>query len=113
MFSAVCPVAGNMTGGGVNAMIGPIGLYLLRFPGAVPPPKTALRSRSCRRPSDTECAAPFRLNCLKKCARVFNFFLAKIGFQKLIVPRKNLDVDSVFVYFQNFQNHNFSKIHVL
>ena len=39
MFSAACPVAGDMTGGGGNAMIGPIGLYLLRFPGAVPHPK--------------------------------------------------------------------------
>ena len=38
------------------------GVCLLRFPAAVPPLKPALRSRSCRRPSDIEWSAPFRLN---------------------------------------------------
>ena len=80
--------------------------------GGSPPPKTALRSRSCRRPSDTECAAPFRLNCKKNVSVVFRIF-AKFSFQKFLVPRKNLDFAGVLEYFQNFQNHSFRKNHVL
>ena len=75
--------------------------------GGSPPPKTALRSRSCRRPSDTECAAPFRLNCEKNVPVVSAFF-AKFGFQKCIEPRKTIDFACVSVYFSEFPKSLFS-----
>ena len=71
------------------------GVYLLRFPAAVPPLKPALRSRSCRRPSDIECAAPFRLNCKKNVSVVF-VFSPNLVFSVFSCRGKNLYFACVF-----------------
>ena len=85
------------------------GVYLLRFPAAVPPLKPALRSRSCRRPSDIECAAPFRLNCKKMCP--WFLYFRQIWFSQFFRAAGKTSILLVFSAFRhNFQNQNFCKI---
>ena len=82
-----------------------VGDYLRRVPGAATHPKTALRSRRCRRPRATE--SEKRIMC--PCFRIST----KSCVLGILALRKTIEFASVLNNFQNAQNRIFLKINGL